>query len=123
MAAAAAEQRWGAETEALRQRLAAAEAATQVEQAWRSSEAEGSDGAEGSPVDTANAVRWTSSSGGGSWAADSGRQVSELPSEEVTWGRTLTGRAPAARPKNVPPVDLSRLRLLAPPPVPVAVAR
>ncbi|KAL4857455.1 hypothetical protein ACK3TF_002324 [Chlorella vulgaris] len=46
------------------------------------------------------------SEGGGS-----GRSLADMASEEVTWGRTLTSRAPATRPKNVPPVDMARLRL------------
>ena len=107
-AAAAQQQGMEAEAEALRQRMAAAEAAA----AAASRDA-------GSPVDTANAggggrPSWQSSGSGG--GRDSGRPVCELPSEEVTWGRTLTGRAPAPRPSAVPPVDLSRLRL----PLPMA---
>jgi hypothetical protein len=47
-----------------------------------------------------------------SWQSEgsSGRAVAELASEEVTWGRTLTGRRPAPRPQSVPPVNLARLR-------------
>jgi hypothetical protein len=41
----------------------------------------------------------------------SSRSLADMASEEVTWGRTLTSRAPATRPKNVPPVDMARLRL------------
>ena len=65
--------------------------------------------AEGAPQRPSARASWQSEGGG------SGRAVGELASEEVTWGRTLTGRAPAARPRNVPPVDLARLR---PPPPP-----
>ncbi|KAL4448833.1 hypothetical protein ABPG77_007550 [Micractinium sp. CCAP 211/92] len=38
-------------------------------------------------------------------------QLAEQPSDdEVSWGRSLTARGPAARPTHVPPVDLSRMR-------------
>lgn len=105
-AAASHQQRMEAETEALRQRVAAAEAAAA---------AANQDG--GGPVDTASAGgggRPSSQSSGWGGGHDSGRPVCELASEEVTWGRTLTGRAPAQRPSAVPPVDLSRLRLQLP---------
>lgn len=37
-------------------------------------------------------------------------QMAEQPADdEISWGCSLTARAPAARPVNVPPVDLSRL--------------
>lgn len=103
-AAAAAQQRWEAEVASLRQRLAAAEEAA-ADAASRRGDC---------PADTASAAgggRPSLHSDESSAAQDSGRPVTDLPSEEVTWGRTLTGRAPAPRPKAVPPVDLSRLRL------------
>lgn len=38
-------------------------------------------------------------------------QLAEQPSDDdVSWGRSLTARGPAARPTHVPPVDLSRMR-------------
>lgn len=101
------QQRWEAELESLRQRLAAAEAAAAAAVSRR----------DGGPIDTASAGgggRPSLQSDESSGAQDSGRPVTDLPSEEVTWGRTLTGRAPAPRPKAVPPVDLSRLRLRLP---------
>ena len=47
-------------------------------------------------------------------AAGSARLMEQASDEEVSWGRSLTARAPAARPSNVPPVDLSRLRHVLP---------
>lgn len=108
-AASADQQRLEAELESLRQRLAAAEeaAAAAITASQR----------HGSPADTASAAgggRPSLPSDESSGPQDSVRPVTELPSEEVTWGRTLTGRAPAPRPKAVPPVDLTRLRLRLP---------
>lgn len=53
------------------------------------------------------------SGGCSSASAASGMCEAEPTSEGVSWGRTLTGRAPAARPCGVPPVDLSCLCPLA----------
>lgn len=104
----------------MRRRLAVAEAAA-AEAALRG---HGGREAGSSPADTAihtvasgaRASLHSEASGGGGSRAGTCRPVGELPSEDVTWGRTLTSRAPAARPDSVPPVDLSRLRLG--PPVP-----
>lgn len=70
-----------------------------------------------SPVDTANAAAasavrpWgrPSDASTDSGGTGGGAPASWLPAEEVTWGRTLSSRAPVARPKAVPPMDLSRL--------------
>ena len=106
-AAAAAQQQRDAELAQLRSRLSAAEAEVVV--AGRPSGSFPSmDGTAGGTAagsgTTLSALRPTA-------RGSQGSEASELAGDDVTWGRTLTGRAPLARPRIVPPVDLSRLRL------------
>jgi hypothetical protein len=110
-AAAAAAWQWQAEVADLRQRLAAPP--RQGDAAPGAGTVGATHGPAGSEACPTGQGSWQSEVSGGcssSSAAASGRSAADLTSERVTWGRTLTGRAPAARPQSVPPVDLSRLR-------------
>jgi hypothetical protein len=105
-AAAAAQQQCDAELAQLRIRLPAAEAEVGI--AGRlSANFNSMDGTAGAAADSATTLSALRPTARGS----QGSEGSELASGDVTWGRTLTGRAPLARPRIVPPVDLARLRL------------
>ena len=105
-AAAAAQQQRDAELAQLRSRLSAAEAEVAIagRPSGSLSSTDGMAGTAAGSVATLSALRPTA-------RGSQGSEGSELASSDVTWGRTLTGRAPLARPRIVPPVDLARLRL------------